>query len=70
VGGPDTVRLRSGNPILIRANLFAKMKGFSDGELQGLAVFLHEEDGTPVALAEIAEGELRPFRVFNFSIDG
>jgi tRNA pseudouridine55 synthase len=65
--GPDTVRLRSGNPILIRANLFAKMKGLSDGELLGTVVFLHEEDGTPVALAEIAEGELRPFRVFNFS---
>ena len=70
MGGPDTVRLRSGNPILIRANLFAKMKGFPEGELQGQVVFLHEEDGTPVALAEIAEGELRPFRVFNFSIDG
>ena len=67
VGGPDTVRLRSGNPILIRANLFAKMKGLSDGELPGQVVFLQEEDGTPVALAEIAEGELRPFRVFNFS---
>jgi tRNA pseudouridine55 synthase len=68
VGGPDTVRIRSGNPILIRANLFAKMKdGFGDGELQGTVVFLKEEDGSPVALAEIAEGELRPFRVFNFS---
>ena len=68
VGGPDTVRIRSGNPILIRANLFARMKdGFGDGELQGLTVFLKEEDGSPVALAEIAEGELRPFRVFNFS---
>ena len=68
VTGPDTVRLRSGNPILIRANLFASMKdGFGDGELQGLTVFLQEEDGSPVALAEIAEGELRPFRVFNFA---
>jgi len=68
IGGPDTVRLRSGNPILIRANLFAKMKdGFGDGELSGLTVFLKDEDGSPVALAEIAEGELRPFRVFNFS---
>jgi tRNA pseudouridine55 synthase len=68
VSGPDTVRIRSGNPILIRANLFAKMKdGFGDGELHGLTVFLKEEDGSPVALAEIAEGELRPFRVFNFS---
>lgn len=68
VSGPDTVRIRSGNPVLIRANLFAKMKdGFGDGELSGLTVFLKEEDGSPVALAEIAEGELRPFRVFNFS---
>ena len=68
VSGPDTVRIRSGNPVLIRANLFAKMKdGFGDGELSGLTVFLTEEDGSPVALAEIAEGELRPFRVFNFA---
>ncbi|HET7084033.1 MAG TPA: tRNA pseudouridine(55) synthase TruB [Rhizomicrobium sp.] len=68
VSGPDTVRIRSGNPILIRANLFARMKdGFGDGELQGQTVFLKDEDGSPVALAEIAEGELRPFRVFNFT---
>jgi tRNA pseudouridine55 synthase len=68
VSGPDTVRIRSGNPILIRSGLFARMKdGFGDGELQGQTVFLTEEDGSPVALAEIAEGELRPFRVFNFS---
>ncbi len=68
VSGPDTVRIRSGNPILIRANIFAKMKnGFGDGELSGLTVFLKDEEGQPVALAEIAEGELRPFRVFNFS---
>jgi tRNA pseudouridine55 synthase len=68
ISGPDTVRIRSGNPILIRANIFAKMKdGFGDGELSGLTVFLKDEEGAPVALAEIAEGELRPFRVFNFS---
>jgi tRNA pseudouridine55 synthase len=68
VSGPDTVRIRSGNPILIRANIFARMKdGFGDGELSGLTVFLKDEEGAPVALAEIAEGELRPFRVFNFS---
>ena len=37
VTGSDTVRLRSGNPILIRANLFARMKdGFAgDGETSG-----------------------------------
>jgi tRNA pseudouridine55 synthase len=68
VSGPDTVRIRSGNPILIRANLFARMKeGFGEGELPGQTVYLKDEEGSPVALAEIAEGELRPFRVFNFS---
>jgi tRNA pseudouridine55 synthase len=67
VSGPDTVRLRSGNPILIRANLFARLKDVPGDELQGQVVFLHEEDASPVALAEIAEGELRPFRVFNFA---
>ena len=66
VTGSDTVRLRSGNPILIRANLFARMKdGFADdGGLQGKTVFLKDETDAPVALAEIADGELRPFRVF------
>ena len=43
---------------------------FGDGELLGQTVFLQEEDGSPVALAEIAGGELRPFRVFNFSTSG
>jgi tRNA pseudouridine55 synthase len=71
VSGPDTVRIRSGNPILIRANLFARMKGdFHEGELPGQTVYLKDEEGSPVALAEIAEGELRPFRVFNFSQNG
>jgi tRNA pseudouridine55 synthase len=68
VSGQDTVRIRSGNPILIKSDLFARMKdGFGDGELLGQIVFLREEDGSPLALAEIAGGELRPFRVFNFS---
>ncbi|HUE66205.1 MAG TPA: tRNA pseudouridine(55) synthase TruB [Rhizomicrobium sp.] len=68
VSGPDTVRIRSGNPILIKRDLFARMSdGFGDGELLGQTVFLKDEDGAPVALAEIAGGELRPFRVFNFS---
>jgi tRNA pseudouridine55 synthase len=35
-------------------------------DLQGLTVFLSTSRGEPVALAEIAEGEFRPFRVFNF----
>jgi tRNA pseudouridine55 synthase len=67
VSGPDAVRLRSGNPILMRANLFARIAdSVSGNDLQGLTVFLKTADGEPVALAEIAEGELRPFRVFNF----
>ena len=67
VNGSDTVRLRSGNPILLRAPLFARMKDMvsADDEFQGLTVFLSDAEGSPVALAEIAEGELRPFRVFN-----
>ena len=66
VTGGDTVRIRSGNPILIRANLFARMKDGFVGEdgLQGRTVFLTDEADHPVALAEIADGELRPFRVF------
>jgi tRNA pseudouridine55 synthase len=65
VSGGDTVRLRSGSPILIRANLFAKLRdGFAGDGLQGQTVFLKDEADGPVALAEIAEGELRPFRVF------
>ena len=66
VSGSDTVRLRSGNPILIRANLFARLKEGMSGEdgLAGQTVFLTDERDAPVALAEIAEGELRPFRVF------
>jgi tRNA pseudouridine55 synthase len=64
----DAVRLRSGNPILIRANVFAKItEGLPPGDdLQGLTVFLSTGEGEPVALAEVAQGELRPFRVFNF----
>jgi len=67
VSDTDTVRLRSGNPVLLRANLFARMKDLfpEDGEIQGLTVFVSTEGGDPVALAEIAQGELRPFRVFN-----
>src|SRR5579872_5369291 len=66
VTGSDTVRLRSGNPILIRANMFARMEeGFAgEGGLQGRVIFLRDQAQAPVALAEIADGELRPFRVF------
>jgi tRNA pseudouridine55 synthase len=66
VTGSDTVRLRSGNPILIRANMFARIEDEFVGEsgLQGRVVFLKDQEQAPVALAEIADGELRPFRVF------
>jgi tRNA pseudouridine55 synthase len=69
---PDSVRLRSGNPILIRAPHFARLKeqqeqdAEAEADLQGLTVYLATARGEPVALAEVAEGELRPFRVFAF----
>jgi tRNA pseudouridine55 synthase len=68
VTGPDAVRLRCGNAILMRANLFASISEIArtGDDLQGLTVFLSTAGGEPVALAELAEGELRPFRVFNF----
>src|SRR4051812_44076703 len=67
VTGPDAVRLRSGNPILMRANLFARLSEEADNDdLQGLTVYLSTGDGEPVALAALRAGELRPFRVFNF----
>src|ERR1700744_400684 len=68
VTGPDAVRLRSGNPILMRANLFARITdAFPESDdLSGLTVYLSTGEGEPVALAELAHGELRPFRVFNF----
>jgi tRNA pseudouridine55 synthase len=68
VAGPDAVRLRSGNPILCRANVFARLADAFPGsdDLQGLTVYLSTSEGEPVALAELAQGELRPFRVFNF----
>jgi tRNA pseudouridine55 synthase len=69
---PDSVRLRSGNPILIRAPHFQRLVEQQDGhaepgaDLQGLTVYLSTARGEPVALAEVAQGELRPFRVFTF----
>ncbi len=68
VTGPDAVRLRSGNSILMRANLFARIAEETEpgDDLQGLTVFLSTAGGEPVALAELAQGELKPFRVFNF----
>jgi tRNA pseudouridine55 synthase len=68
VTGPDAVRLRSGNPILMRANLFARIADAfpEENDLSGLTVYLATGEGEPVALAELEQGELRPFRVFNF----
>jgi tRNA pseudouridine55 synthase len=69
VTGPDSVRLRTGSPILIRAPHFAHlMQGQPEPgtDLQGLTVLLSTAQGEPVALALVAHGELRPFRVFNY----
>jgi len=69
---PDSVRLRSGNSVLIRAPHFARLMEQQDGptgagaDFQGRTVYLSTARGEPVALAEIAQGEFRPFRVFNF----
>ena len=69
VTGQDSMRLRSGNPILIRAPHFARLvEGTPEAEtdFQGLTVLLSTAQGEPVALALVAQGEFRPFRVFNF----
>jgi tRNA pseudouridine55 synthase len=67
VTGPDAVRLRQGNPILIRPNMFARItESHSGDDLQGLAVFCSTGEGEPIALTTFEAGELRPFRVFNF----
>jgi tRNA pseudouridine55 synthase len=69
VTGQDSVRLRSGNPIVIRAPHFARLvEGIPEAEtdFQGLTVLLSTAQGEPVALAQVAQGEFRPFRVFNF----
>ena len=72
VSGGDAVRLRSGNPILLRVPQYERLAGHEDfgkaaeTENQGLTVYLSTAKGEPVALAHVAKGELRPFRVFNF----
>ena len=55
VTGPDAVRLRSGNPILIRANSFARItEGQSAGDdLQGLTVFLSTTRGRASGIGRI-----------------
>ncbi len=69
VTGQDAVRLKSGNPILVRRQEFARIAdAVQSDDLSGLTVYLSTGDGEPVALAQFAEGELRPFRVFNFAI--
>jgi len=69
VTGQDAVRLKSGNPILVRQREFARIAESAHGQddLQGLTVYLSTGEGEPVALAAFAGGELRPFRVFNFA---
>ena len=68
VTGQDAARLKSGNPILVRPREFERItESAQTDDLQGLTVFLSTGDGEPVALASFAEGELRPFRVFNFA---
>jgi len=73
VSGGDAVRLRSGNPILLRVPQYERLAGHEDfgrtqteTDGQGLTVYLSTAKGEPVALAHVAKGELRPFRVFNF----
>jgi tRNA pseudouridine55 synthase len=68
VTGQDVVRLKSGNPILVRPREFGRIaESAQTDDLQGLTVFLSTGEGEPVALASFSEGELRPFRVFNFA---
>lgn len=70
VTGPDSVRLRSGNPIVLRGAHFARlMEGAEAGtDLKGRTVLLSTAQGEPVALAEVADGEFKPFRVFNYGV--
>jgi tRNA pseudouridine55 synthase len=69
---PDSIRLRNGNSVLIRAPHFTRLMEQQDGpteagaDFQGRTVYLSTARGEPVALAEIAQGEFKPFRVFNF----
>lgn len=70
VTGPDSVRLRSGNPVVLRGAHFARlMEGAEAGtDLKGRTVLLSTAQGEPVALAEVADGEFKPFRVFNYGV--
>lgn len=66
--GPEALRLRSGNPVMVKASQFATIAAAAaeGDDLQGLTVFCTEGEDEPVALTEFVAGELRPFRVFNF----
>jgi len=71
IGNADAVRLRSGNPILLRLPLVKRLadEGFGPAggaDIQGRTVYCSTERGGPVALATLEKGELRPIRVFNF----
>jgi tRNA pseudouridine55 synthase len=67
VTGAEAVRLRSGNPILVRASGLARIAESAGGcDLQGLTVFCSTGEGEAVALTVFEAGELKPFRVFNF----
>ncbi|MGQ0740683.1 MAG: tRNA pseudouridine(55) synthase TruB [Alphaproteobacteria bacterium] len=71
VSGTDAVRLRSGNPVLLRAPQLERLAGddtigAAGADIQGRTVFLSTGRGEPVALAHVVRGELRPYRVFNF----
>ncbi len=67
VTGADASRLKSGNAVLIRAQIFARLTDLVSGDdLQGLTVFCSTPEGDPVALTTLEDGELKPFRVFNF----
>lgn len=70
VTGQEAVRLRNGNPVMVRADGFARITAAlaPDDDIQGLEVFCSDTEGTPVALAVFEAGELKPFRVFNFSV--
>jgi tRNA pseudouridine55 synthase len=67
VTGADALRLKSGNPVMVRADMFAQITTAcpQDSDLQGLTVFCSDGNGEPVALAAFVAGSLRPFRVFN-----
>src|SRR5262249_6417594 len=62
VTGQDAVRLKSGNPVMVRPREFARIAEATQADdLQGLTVFLSIGVGEPVALAAFSGGPFRPF---------